>query len=309
MKIVLRQILREPLVHFLVIALCLFAIFGYTSKDRLSDPANRVVVDRDRLLTFLQYRSKTPRGDRFEDFLDKLSEEGLQRLIDDYVREEALYREAKALNLDKNDYTLRRRLVRQLEYMNQGLVSSTISLSESDLQDYLDTHRDRYYVPPKITFTHVFFNLERHGDKRALALAKEKRQTLNASGVPFHGALSHGDRYLYHRNYVGKDASEIASHFGSDMQKQLFALEADDQRWQGPFRSPYGYHLVMVTKRIDGYDPSLEEERQRVEQDAMQARLEKALGRITQSIVDEYEVQVAEGIQRDPLPSGEGPGR
>ena len=95
--------------------LVLFAAFGYITKDEQSDALNRIVVDRDRLLTFMQNRARTFGAERFEEILDNLPEDELQALIDDYVREEALYREAKALNLDKNDYTSRQRLIRQLE--------------------------------------------------------------------------------------------------------------------------------------------------------------------------------------------------
>ncbi len=294
-----KRLLKEPLLHFLGMGLVLFAAFGYMSKGEQSDALNRIVVDRDRLLTFMQYRSKTFEADRFESMLDNLPEEELQALIDDYVREEALYREAKALNLDKNDYSSRRRLIRQLEFINQGFISSTITLSEADLQLHLDTHKDRYYVLPKITFTHVFFNAERRGEDSAHALALAKLAELDGSQVPFHEALSHGDRYLYHRNYVNKEADEIASHFGPAMQERLFALDADDKVWHGPFRSLYGSHLVMVTKHTAGYAPPLEEVGRRVEQDAVQARLKMELDRINQLIVDAYEVAVVGALQGD----------
>lgn len=282
--------------------LVLFLAFDLISKDEQSDALNRIVVDRDRLLTFMQFRSKIFEADRIGDALDNLPEEELQKLIDDYVREEALYREAKALNLDKNDYTSRRRLIRQLEFINQGFISSSITLSEMDLQGHLDAHNDRYYVPPKITFTHVFFNADKRGEDSAHALALAKLDELNESQVPFHKALSHGDRYLYHRNYVNKEADEIASHFGPAMQKQLFALDANDKIWHGPFHSPYGSHLVMVIRYTAGYAPPLKEVRQRVEQDAIQARLKLELDRINQSIVDAYEVEVVDALKRD-LPS------
>ncbi len=299
-----KRLLKEPLLLFLLMGLVLFLVFDLISKDEQSDALNRIVVDRDRLLTFMQYRSKTFNANRSEDILDNLPEEELQALIDDYVREEALYREAKALNLDKNDYASRQRLIRQLEFINQGFISSTITLSEMDLQRYLDTHNDRYYVPPKITFTHVFFNAEKRGEDSAHALALAKLDELNESQVPFHEALSHGDRYLYHRNYVNKEADEIASHFGSAMQRQLFAEVADDKIWRGPFHSAYGYHLVMMTRLKAGYDPPLAEVRQRVEQDAVQARLKTELDRINQSIVNGYEVEVVDVLKAD-LPSAE----
>lgn len=296
----LKRLLKEPLLHFLIAGLGLFFVFGLISNDEPTDEQNRIVVDRDRLLTFMQYRSKVFQPDRFEEMLDNLPEEELQALIDDYVREEALYREAKALKLDENDYGSRRRLIRQLEFINQGFISATVTLSESDLQRYLDTHEERYYVPSKITFTHVFFNAERHGDDEAHALARVKLNELNESQVPFHVGLSHGDRYLYHRNYVNKEADEIASHFGNAMQGQLFALDADDKAWRGPFRSTYGFHLVMVTKQTAGYGPALSEVRGRVEQDAIQGRVRMELDEINQAIVDAYEVEVVDLSARDP---------
>lgn len=187
----LKRILHEPLVHFLAIGLGLFAVFGYLSREGGSDPASRIVVDRERLLTFMGYRSKGVQGEGHEAYLDRLSLEDLQSLIDEYVREEALYREALALGLDKNDFVLRRRLIRQLEFINQGLVSAGLALSETDLQAYLESHTDRYRVPAKITFTHVFFNRERHGDDGALGLARRKLEELNESETAFHQALSH----------------------------------------------------------------------------------------------------------------------
>ena len=301
----LRQLLREPLLHFLAIGFGFFVIFNAVSGDQRADRGNRIVVDRESLLTFMQYRFKNFQADSSGDPLNHLSADELQTIIDGYVREEALYREAKALNLDKSDYVSRRRLIGRLEFINQGLVSSAITLSEDDLVRYFDAHKDRYYVPPRFTFTHVFFSRERHGDDQAYVLAREELKVLNDTRVPFHGALAHGDRFLYHRNYVGKEASEITSHFGPDMQAALFAQEPDDRSWFGPVRSAYGHHLVMVTKRTDGYNPTLAEVRQRIEQDAARARLTAELDRINQSIVAQYDIQVADGLQRKASSAGE----
>ena len=80
------RILKEPLVHFLALGLGLFIIFSYASKDRSSDPANRIVVDRDRLLTFMGYRYKNVQVDSYEDALDNLPKEELKALINGYVR-------------------------------------------------------------------------------------------------------------------------------------------------------------------------------------------------------------------------------
>ena len=292
MKSTFKDLLKEPLLHFMIVGLILFLAFEFAAQEEVINEDDRIIVDRESLITFMQYRSKVFERERIEQALDGLSEDELQSLIDDYVKEEALYREAKALNLDKNDYSSRQRLIRQLEFINQGFLSATISLTEEDLRLFLDANPDRYYEPGTITFTHVFYNTDRHGAEKALALAKEKLLELDEYNVQFHQALSHGDRFLYHRNYVNKNTEEIGSHFGEEMQESVFALDADDQRWNGPFQSEYGYHLVMVTRKIEGYLPPLEEILPRVEQDTAQARLNEELDKINQAIVDAYEVDV-----------------
>jgi len=289
----IKKLLKEPLVHFLLVGTALFIAFEFVVKQSPYDASKRIVVNSKTLLDFLQYSSRSNPPDRLND----LSPEELGRLIDTFVREEVLFREAKALGLDTKDYGVRRQLIRRLESVNQMVVSSGIQLSESDLEDFLNANQNRYHVPATITFTHVFFSLDRHGEEGALAMARGKLEELNRAQVPFHRAPSHGDRFLYHHNYVKTAADEVASHFGSEMQRELFARDVKDALWIGPFRSPYGYHLVMVTNTSAGHDPPLDEVRRRVEADAFQSRLESELDRITRSIVESYVIVVDEPLR------------
>jgi hypothetical protein len=107
----LKRFLKEPLVHFLAAGLALFVLFGIVNRDEPDEDPNVVTVDREALLTFVQYRIKAFNPTLAAEKLNSLSEEELQRLIDDYVREEVLHREATALGLDEDDYVIRRRLV------------------------------------------------------------------------------------------------------------------------------------------------------------------------------------------------------
>ncbi len=297
----LNRLWREPLLHFLAIGAGLFFVYGAVVEDGARVDTNRIEVDREALLTFMQYRAKTFDSARFNAMLDASSAPERQALIDDYVREEALYREAKALGLDENDYVARKRLVQQLEFITRGFITEGTRLSEEELQAYLVENAARYFVAPEITFTHVFFNTERHGAEKAEELAQATLKELTAKQIAFHEAISWGDRFLYHRNYVGKKTGEIASHFGAAMQDGLFALDGDGERWHGPFESPYGFHLAMVTKRTDGHAPELDAVRVRVEQDALQARLKTELDKTLASIADGYEVDVADELKQAPL--------
>ena len=121
--------------------------------------------------------------------------------------------------------------------------------------------------------------------------------TLNQNKVTFSEAISHGDRFLYHRNYVNKEQDEIASHFGAAMEKQLFAVEASNSHWAGPFRSPYGYHLVMVSHQTPTYNPKLSEVEDRVRWDAQQARVEQAHKEAIESMIATYTISVDKAVQ------------
>ncbi len=288
-----KQFFKEPLLHFLLAGLCLFAIFTWMSPDGNEDDGKRIIVNRDNLITFMQHRTKVYESDKAHDLFNALPPEKRNQLIEQYVREEALYREAKALKLEKSDYTIRQRLIRQLEFINEGFIAASIDITDDDLLRYLADNQQRYLVAQKITFTHVFFSADKHQGKH-LHAAQLKLKEFNDNKVSFHQALPHGDRFLYHRNYVAKNAAIITSHFSRDFQQQVFSVAADDKQWQGPFLSPYGSHLVLVTKLTDSFLPPLDDIRLQVQRDAIQDTIRSELEKINRSIIDTYNVDIVD---------------
>lgn len=294
----MKTIVKEPLLHFLALGVALFVAYSVANPEQADQDPSTIVVDRDRLLTYLQYRSRTFDQQRFGDLLDTLDDTELEQLIDSYVREEALYREAKALALDQNDYVARLRLIQQLEFITRGFAEAEIDLTEVEIERYYETHKADYREPPTVTFTHVFFNQEQHGIEQTEALAREALEKLNRDQVPFEGAPGHGDGFLYHLNYVAREPDEVASHFGATMQERLFALAPSKSTWRGPFQSPYGIHLVLLTAREASYIPPLEAIRARVQEDLRRTLLEERFEQSVQVIVGGYEVDVRSDIQK-----------
>lgn len=288
----MREIWREPLLHFLLLGAGLFIAYDTLHRDDAESDPQVIVVDRERLLTFIQYRARSFDAARFDAMLDELPADARGRLIKDYVREEALYREAKALQLDRNDYLARRRLIQQLEFITHGFAEQHLQLSEEQVQRYYQEHRAEYAVEPKVTFAHVFFSSERHGTAQAEVLARAELSLLNRRRARFDEAPARGERFLYHVNYVQREPAEVASHFGGAMQAQLFALEPSDRTWRGPFESPYGFHLVLLVGRQAGYVPPLEEIRDRVERSARQALLDMRFEKALDAIVQSYTIRV-----------------
>jgi hypothetical protein len=303
----LKRFLKEPLVHFLSAGLGLFVLFGLVNRnDGDSDP-NVIIVDRDALLTFAQYRIKAFNPALAEKKLEGMSDDELRLFIDDYVREEVLHREALALGLDEDDYVIRRRLVQKLEFITEGFAEAGADLDEAAVQRYFDANKADYYVEPYLTFTHVFFQTEDRPRAQARGLAEKELGKLNRDGVPFAEAPQHGDRFLYHVNYVERTPDYVGSHFGPPMARALFELEPNDFIWRGPFDSPYGVHLVLLTTNEPGREPELAELEGRVREDARRARVREETESAIADVVDAYDVRVV--YERDPstaAPKAEG---
>jgi len=288
----LKKLIREPLIHFLAIGLGLFVLYGFVAPEDANIDSRTIVVDRDALLTFVQFRSKAFNPEVAATRLDALSESELKLLIDDYVREEALHREALALGMDANDYVIKQRLIQSIRFITNGFVTAAVDVSDDDVANHYETNKDDYYVDPYVTFTHVFFNSDRHGAEQAREFAEAKLAELNDARVPFSESTRHGDRFLYNVNYVERTEDFIGSHFGRAMAKATFELEVNDETWQGPFESAYGYHLVMLTKRIEGTYPPLAEISESVRDDALRIAINEKNELAVQAIIGTYDVRM-----------------
>jgi hypothetical protein len=285
------RLIKEPLLHFLAVGLGLFVLFEFIASDEAAYDSKIIDVDRDALLTFVQYRSRAFEPRVAAERLDGMSEEELERLIGDYVREEALHREALALGMDKNDYIIKRRMIQSIEFITDGFVTAAVEISDEEVETYFEANRDDYYINPFVTFTHVFFDRERRGRDEAYALAAAKLAELNAQQVLFSNAPRHGDRFPFFVNYVERGPEFVASHFGMPMAESVFALPPSDTIWHGPFESEYGLHLVMLTRNVAGRYPELAEVEASVRDDAEREAIAAQKDKAIQAIVDTYEVR------------------
>ena len=288
------SLLKEPLFQFLVIALLLLLGERLINADDYAYDQYHIEVDDAVLLQFMQLRAKTFKPEEAQQALNVLNSEDRQRLVDDYAREEALFREAIELNLDKNDQIIRRRLIQKMDYLAQGFYDEAEAITEDDLRNYYAEHRDEYKKPASATFTHVFVSSERHGVDQAQAIAAKLQQTLNSEAVPFENAPRYGERFLYNRNYVNRDDDEIGSHFGDEFEQQLFAFETGEQ-WQGPVQSTYGWHLVLLVKNTPAYIPPLEEIAANVFADAQRQQQQQVKRQAIDKLMAKYQISDRSG--------------
>ncbi len=287
----MNRLLKEPLLHFLLVGLGLFVLFELVAGEDDSYDSKVINVDRDALLTFVQFRTRAFEPAVAAERLDAMSADELERLIDDYVREEALHREAIALGMDKNDYVIKRRMIQSIEFVTNGFVTAAVEVSDDDVEEYYAANREDYYVAPFVTFAHVFVSGEDSDPGNVAARADALLAELNAQQAEFSHAPRYGDRFPYFINYVERSPELVASHFGTPMAETIFALQPSETTWQGPFESAYGMHLLMLVRKAEGRYPALDEVVDTVRQDAERAAVQSLQDEAIQSIVNTYEIR------------------
>jgi len=281
-----RLVLREPLLHFLLLGLGLFLLYGWIVPAG-SGAGQRIVITQGRIeqlaTGFALMNQRPPAVDE------------LNGLIDDAIREEVLYREAKAMVLDQDDTIVRRRLRQKLEFVSED-VAPVPEPTDAQLRSYLLALSDAFRLETRYTFTQVYFDPQRHAQQ----LEADTKQTLSALQLAGTTADAGklGDAFLLGHHFNGIIASELARAFGAKFEAALRTLPTG--QWLGPVRSGYGVHLVLVSRREDGRTASLEDVRGEVRRQWFHAQRKEANERFYADLRKRYRVT----IERPPEPNG-----
>jgi hypothetical protein len=241
----------------------------------------------------MQYQAKAFEPTTFAAQLDAMTLAQRRQLVDDYVREEVLYREAKALGMERGDYVMRQRLVQKMGFLLEA--RSGPVPTEIELQQYLDAHRELYRVASSWTFTHVFVDPSLHGGKEESAALHLQLQ-LNREHAGFNDAPRYTDRFPFLQNYVERTQEYIASQFGAAFASELTRLPVNAGKWQGPLKSDQGWHLVLLTAHAEASMPDLAQVHAQVLDDLQRDRDAALQEQNTRSLMDQYRVELR-GIQ------------
>ena len=276
-----RRLLREPLVHFLAagaILLGLSALFGQSFG--VGADGNRIEVTADRIQqlreTWTRQRGAPP------------TQRELDSLIEAFIREEVLYREAIASGLDQDDTIVRRRLAQKVEFLAQS-VASTIEPSDAELQAFFDANQERYVVPDQIGFSHVYFSSSNRGEAAEDA-ARGALARLSSGETAAADASRMGDRFMLQYEYPPQTLDQVRDLFGPQFARRLFELPV--QEWSGPVPSSYGMHVVRIRQRAPSRLPDLGEVRSQVARDLNEERLRSAADTYYEGLRRRFEIVV-----------------
>jgi hypothetical protein len=284
----MKRLLREPLLHFLLLGAAIFVVYRFLGGSGTSDP-QAIVVTPAQIAALAEGFNRVWRRPPTAQELDGL--------VREHIREEVYYREALALGLDRDDTVVRRRLRQKMEFLSEDATPTT-EPTEEKLREFLDANRELFRIDRSYSFSQVYLNADARRDtlaEDAAGILAELRQA-GASADP--GVA--GDRSLLEHSFDDIPAAEIRKLFGDAFEAQLAELAPGE--WQGPVRSGYGAHLVLVRERTEGRIPTLEEARDSVRSEWLNARREQAREDLFQSLLQRYEVTI-EPAQRETPPS------
>lgn len=247
---VFTRLLREPLVHFVLIGAAVFGLYALLSDGGEERVRDRIVVSEGRVKQLAQIFAKT--------WQRPPTPQELRGLVDAFVKEEVYYREAVQLGLDRDDTLIRRRMQQKMEFLTEP-GEEALTADDATLQAYLDKNMAAFKVAPQIAFEQVYIK-PKSGETDAKSRAAEALEALKSGETP---ALL-GDATLLPPAMKLSSVTSIERDFGDPFAKELTTLPLNT--WTGPVSSPYGLHLVRVTQRVDGYDPKLAEVRDAVAQ-------------------------------------------
>ena len=270
----IRTLLGEPMLHFLLIGIALFA--AYQGMSPADSDGRRIVITQgvvdDLLIQHVAARGRRP------------SSTELNHLIESYVRDEILYREGVKLGLERDDIVVKRRVRQKIELIEEE-DASTRTPTDADLSAYLAGNPARFVRPAILTFEQVFLGQSAAGPEVVHAVAVT-HQALRNGADP---AELSKPTLLPHR-MTRTPADLVARAFGASFAAALEKVPVGE--WMGPIDSSFGAHYVRVSDRTPAVAPPLAAVRDHVMREWENERRQRARNDAYAKMRDGYEVSI-----------------
>ena len=270
----IRTLLGEPMLHFLLIGIALFAAYQWMAP--VDSDGRRIVITQgvvdDLVSQHVAARGREP------------SSTELNHLIESYVRDEILYREGVRLGLERDDIVVKRRVRQKIEMIAEE-DASTRAPTDADLSAYLTANQSRFVQPAILTFEQVFLGQSTEGPVVVHAVAVT-HQALRNGADP----AELGQPTLLPQRMTRTPADLVARDFGPAFAAALEKAQVGE--WVGPIDSSFGAHYVRVSDRTPAVAPELAAVRDHVVREWENDRRQRARNDAYTKMRGEYQVSI-----------------
>ncbi|AUW42663.1 peptidyl-prolyl cis-trans isomerase [Rhizobium leguminosarum] len=274
---ILKTIIREPLVHFLLLGVTVFGLYSAVNRSPVAADGQVIELGQGELGQLFESFSRT--------WQRPPTESEFVTLVDSRVKEEVFYREGLKMGLDKDDTLVRRRMQQKMEFLLEPS-GEELTPKEGELEAYLAANAGKFRTQDRLAFRQIFFD-GKGSSESTVERAKIVLAHLETAAASEETA---GDPTLLPERMELSDADVVASIFGKDFVAALKLVPEGE--WVGPLNSPFGGHLVYVDEKKDGGTPPLADVREAVRLDWESGRRAQIAARRYDDMKKHYEVRV-----------------
>jgi len=264
------RIVKEPLVHFLLIGGLIFVSFSLFDDSPARPDAHQIVITQAEL---------TALSVRFEDTWKRAPQpDELSAMTDDLVRERVLVNAALDLGMDQGDAVINRRLRQKMEFFAAS-IAEAIEPENAELETFYQAHAQDYQTPPQFALEQIYL-----GNRVTPEVASSALAALKTGTDP--DQLRHPS--LLPKQFDMTPMRALDSSFGTGFAASLDPLPIGE--WAGPVRSGYGLHLVRLSDKSPATLPPLDQVAHRVLPDWQSAKRQEVMDQYYQTLRQGYEV-------------------
>lgn len=224
-----RALIREPLLHFTVLGGLIFGAYTVLHPPEKDDKT--IIVSKAMRQSFI---------DNFSEDKDRTpSQEDIRKMSEAWIASEILYREGKALGIDRGDEMIRDRIAFKLQY----LIFDQVKVPEptdAQLKAWFAENHARFDEPERVGF-YLTPATDKATAARQLDDIKAQRET---------EGLAEQTRAI-----LGRPVLSLADAFGTGFRDGLLALPQGE--WS-LLQSKEGWHVVRLDSRAQGAPAKLE---------------------------------------------------
>ena len=225
MKQIFKFIQQEPLIHFALPAILIFA----TYRILVPQEKEQITVSQQTIQALINNHSY---------LLNRpLTESEKSEVIEEFINEEILIREAQKQKLAQTNTTIRKMLIDQMRIIFD---EEPLEPTRADLENLINQNPEKYQPSQIINLEQVFYRLNSPKlPSNSDAILNQLRQGKNFQNM--------GDNSLMGNTLNGYSEAELKGMFGLEFTRQVLDLNLNE--WSKPIESNQGTHFVRVTQK------------------------------------------------------------
>lgn len=254
-------------------------------------------ISADDLKAFLATRPRSYRR--------QMSDEELQKRLDEIVLEEVLFQEALRLEIDQHPDVRRR----YRTMLTQKLMDEQINrkqwnreVSDEELQAYYDAHSAEFNRPAQVRIADIFFALPEGATDAQKAELQKKAETILVEAQALKGQRAGFGRlvrqYSTPHKLYGKGATGFfdmqGQPLGIDQQlaEAAFKLERVGGMAEQVIATPEGFHVIMLVGKRAALDRPLETVKNQIKRRIQREGVDQARKEFIENLKAQAEIKI-----------------